>query len=162
MISATLLLLAFCLCSVNLDRGSTTTLPFAFQTCASPVRSPSQTDNDPGDTDERLQPAASARSSKMAHSGGRKQPFRALTNAEQATLKQFHEDVHYSHRYTDDDFEYRHVILPKLMLKSIPKDYFDHQSGTLRMLHEDEWRAMGITQVSFPLALTAARSDFCF
>ena len=39
-------------------------------------------------------------------------------------------------RYNDDHYEYRHVQLPKQMLKKIPKDYFDGQRGTL-----------GITQV---------------
>jgi len=51
-------------------------------------------------------------------------------------------------RYNDDHFEYRHVQLPKAMLKKIPKDYFDGARGTLKLLWEDEWRALGITQVS--------------
>lgn len=51
------------------------------------------------------------------------------------------------HRYSDDDFEYRHVQLPKQMLKAIPKEYFDGSRGTLKLLWEDEWRALGITQV---------------
>jgi cyclin-dependent kinase regulatory subunit CKS1 len=38
------------------------------------------------------------------------------------------------------------VQLPKQMLKVIPKDYFDAR-GTLRLLWEEEWRALGITQV---------------
>jgi len=33
------------------------------------------------------------------------------------------------------------------MLKAIPKDYHDPQKGTLKLLWEDEWRALGITQV---------------
>lgn len=33
------------------------------------------------------------------------------------------------------------------MLKVIPKDYFDTAKGTLKLLHEREWRSMGITQV---------------
>lgn len=33
------------------------------------------------------------------------------------------------------------------MLKAIPKDYFDSAKGTLKLLWEDEWRSMGITQV---------------
>lgn len=33
------------------------------------------------------------------------------------------------------------------MLKVIPKDYFDTSKGTLKLLHEREWRSMGITQV---------------
>lgn len=36
--------------------------------------------------------------------------------------------------------------LPKQMLKVIPKDYFDAK-GTLKLLWEEEWRALGITQV---------------
>ncbi len=50
-------------------------------------------------------------------------------------------------RYSDDEFEYRHVQLPKAMLKVIPSDYHDKSKGTLKLLWEDEWRAMGITQV---------------
>jgi hypothetical protein len=51
-----------------------------------------------------------------------------------------------SSRYSDDINEYRHVQLPKQMLKVIPKDYFDAR-GTLKLLWEEEWRALGITQV---------------
>lgn len=50
-------------------------------------------------------------------------------------------------RYSDDNNEYRHVQLPKQMLKVIPKDYFDGQRGTLKLMWEDEWRGLGITQV---------------
>lgn len=42
--------------------------------------------------------------------------------------------------------ETRHVMLPKQMLKAIPKDYFDVETGTLKILHEEEWRGLGITQ----------------
>lgn len=52
-----------------------------------------------------------------------------------------------TNRYSDDEFEYRHVQLPKQMLKIIPKDYFDGARGTLKLLWEEEWRALGITQV---------------
>lgn len=51
------------------------------------------------------------------------------------------------HRYSDDHYEYRHVQLPKAMLKKIPKEYFDGSRGTLKLLWEDEWRGLGITQV---------------
>lgn len=51
------------------------------------------------------------------------------------------------HRYNDDKHEYRHVELPKQMLKRIPKEYFKKESGTLKLLWEDEWRGLGITQV---------------
>jgi len=51
-------------------------------------------------------------------------------------------------RYSDDNYEYRHVQLPKQMLKAIPKEYFDGARGTLKLLWEEEWRGLGITQVS--------------
>lgn len=51
-----------------------------------------------------------------------------------------------ANRYSDDHYEYRHVQLPKQMLKAIPKDYFDGARGTLKLLWEDEWRGLGITQ----------------
>lgn len=54
--------------------------------------------------------------------------------------------IHYSDRYTDDHYEYRHVILPKPLLKLIPKELFDEKEGTLRLLTEAEWRGIGITQ----------------
>lgn len=33
------------------------------------------------------------------------------------------------------------------MLKKIPADYFDSSKGTLKLLWEEEWRGLGITQV---------------
>lgn len=50
-------------------------------------------------------------------------------------------------RYSDSEYEYRHVQLPKAMLKAIPKEYHDSSKGTLKLLWEEEWRALGITQV---------------
>ena len=41
------------------------------------------------------------------------------------------------HLFTDDDFEYRHVILPKALVKYLPTD---------RLATEDEWRGLGIRQ----------------
>ena len=42
---------------------------------------------------------------------------------------------------------YRHVILPKPLLKLIPRDYFDpDEPGVLRILKDAEWRKIGITQ----------------
>jgi cyclin-dependent kinase regulatory subunit CKS1 len=52
-------------------------------------------------------------------------------------------------RYSDSEFEYRHVQLPKAMLKAIPADYHDKSKGTLKLLWEEEWRGMGITQVRY-------------
>lgn len=49
-------------------------------------------------------------------------------------------------RYNDNEYEYRHVQIPKQMLKVIPAEYHDKAKGTLKLLWEEEWRAMGITQ----------------
>ncbi|CAD6910012.1 unnamed protein product [Tilletia controversa] len=57
------------------------------------------------------------------------------------------ERIHYSEKYSDDEFEYRHVILPKPFLKHVPKAFFDpDEPGVLRILTETEWRGLGITQ----------------
>ncbi|KAF3001911.1 hypothetical protein B5807_06041 [Epicoccum nigrum] len=71
---------------------------------------------------------------------------RPLSEHEKEKLDEFVDAIHYSARYSDDYFEYRHVQLPKQMLKIIPKDYFDGARGTLKLLWEEEWRALGITQ----------------
>lgn len=36
------------------------------------------------------------------------------------------------------------------MIKKIPKDYFDPSKGTLKLLWEEEWRGLGITQACTP------------
>ncbi|GAC95176.1 cyclin-dependent kinase regulatory subunit [Pseudozyma hubeiensis SY62] len=57
------------------------------------------------------------------------------------------ERIHYSDKYNDDEWEYRHVILPKPMLKLLPESYFDpSEPGVLRILSVKEWREIGITQ----------------
>lgn len=100
---------------------------------------------------------------------------RQLTESEKARLEEFIDSIHYSSRsvsalpllatlrriidrkeglinmhcrYSDNEYEYRHVQLPKNMLKAIPKEYHDPAKGTLKLLWEDEWRGLGITQVS--------------
>ncbi|KAJ3288039.1 Cyclin-dependent kinases regulatory subunit (Cell division control protein cks1) [Borealophlyctis nickersoniae] len=50
------------------------------------------------------------------------------------------DQVYYSERYTDDKYEYRHVILPKELLRFIPRPMLG------RLLTEDEWRSIGIMQ----------------
>ncbi|KAK0731389.1 regulatory subunit of cyclin-dependent kinase [Lasiosphaeris hirsuta] len=76
---------------------------------------------------------------------------RPLSDNERARLDEFIDSIHYSTRYVDgsyndSEFEYRHVQLPKAMLKAIPSEYHDKSKGTLKLLWEEEWRAMGITQ----------------
>ncbi|KAL6939797.1 Cyclin-dependent kinases regulatory subunit (Cell division control protein cks1) [Hanseniaspora osmophila] len=75
-------------------------------------------------------------------------PFqgRRLTDQERARVLDYQDSIHYSPRYSDDTHEYRHVMLPKAMLKVIPTDYFNGETGTLRILTEDEWRGLGVTQ----------------
>ncbi|XP_045522570.1 cyclin-dependent kinases regulatory subunit [Pieris brassicae] len=46
-------------------------------------------------------------------------------------------DIYYSEKYYDDDHEYRHVVLPKEMVKLIPKNH---------LMTEDEWRSIGVQQ----------------
>mmetsp|Transcript_20149 Transcript_20149/g.24434 ORF Transcript_20149/g.24434 Transcript_20149/m.24434 type:complete len:105 (+) Transcript_20149:553-867(+) len=45
--------------------------------------------------------------------------------------------IEYSEKYFDDKHEYRHVILPKELSKTVPKD---------RLLQEHEWRHLGVQQ----------------
>lgn len=73
---------------------------------------------------------------------------RVLTEEERRRILEYQDLIHYSPRYSDDlnTFEFRHVMLPKNMLKAIPADYFNSETGTLRLLLEDEWRGLGITQ----------------
>ncbi|WFD00533.1 Cyclin-dependent kinases regulatory subunit (Cell division control protein cks1) [Malassezia yamatoensis] len=63
------------------------------------------------------------------------------------SYEEYVERIHYSEKYCDDHWEYRHVILPKPFLKRIPKSYFDpEEPGVLRILSDAEWRGIGITQ----------------
>ncbi|KAK4938173.1 Cyclin-dependent kinases regulatory subunit (Cell division control protein cks1) [Elasticomyces elasticus] len=71
---------------------------------------------------------------------------RLLHENERARLEEFIDSIGYSARYSDSEYEYRHVQLPKAMLKAIPRDYFDDSKGTLKLLWEEEWRGLGITQ----------------
>jgi len=45
--------------------------------------------------------------------------------------------IQYSEKYTDDTYEYRHVVLPPETAKLLPKN---------RLLNENEWRAIGVQQ----------------
>ncbi|KAL1522115.1 hypothetical protein AB1Y20_021757 [Prymnesium parvum] len=48
------------------------------------------------------------------------------------------QEIEYSEKYHDDDFEYRHVILPKHVAKNLPKPS--------KLLGESEWRGLGVQQ----------------
>ncbi|XP_064469354.1 cyclin-dependent kinases regulatory subunit 2-like [Ornithodoros turicata] len=45
--------------------------------------------------------------------------------------------IHYSEKYFDDKYEYRHVILPAELAQSVP---------TTHLMTESEWRNLGVQQ----------------
>lgn len=49
----------------------------------------------------------------------------------------FPKEIEYSEKYSDDLYEYRHVILPRTISKKMPKG---------KILAEAEWRGLGISQ----------------
>ena len=52
-------------------------------------------------------------------------------------MEDLQDRIVYSDRYHDDEYEYRHVILPKELACKVPKD---------RLMSEAEWRALGVQQ----------------
>jgi len=66
--------------------------------------------------------------------------------AQAKKLEEYIDRIHYSDRYSDDLYEYRHVILPKPLLKLIDRNLFQPNTDVLRLLTETEWRGIGITQ----------------
>lgn len=49
----------------------------------------------------------------------------------------FPKEIEHSEKYTDDFFEYKHVILPKEIFEKMPRG---------KLLSEAEWRGLGVTQ----------------
>eukprot|EP00053_Salpingoeca_punica_P010346 m.93098 g.93098 ORF g.93098 m.93098 type:complete len:79 (-) comp15358_c0_seq6:501-737(-) len=47
------------------------------------------------------------------------------------------DQICYSAKYNDEEYEYRHVILPKAIAKKVVKD---------KLMTEAEWRAIGVQQ----------------
>lgn len=47
------------------------------------------------------------------------------------------QNIYYSDKYTDEEFEYRHVMLPKAIAKLVPKTH---------LMSEVEWRGIGVQQ----------------
>ncbi|KAH3828244.1 hypothetical protein DPMN_130197 [Dreissena polymorpha] len=45
--------------------------------------------------------------------------------------------IYYSDKYTDEEYEYRHVMLPKDIAKLVP---------TTHLMTEAEWRGIGVQQ----------------
>ena len=52
-------------------------------------------------------------------------------------MPHFPEEIEYSEKYADDQYEYRHVLLPKQIYKQMAHN---------RLLYEAEWRQIGVQQ----------------
>ena len=52
-------------------------------------------------------------------------------------MPHYPDEIEYSEKYTDDCYEYRHVMLPKVVFKKMPRG---------RLLSESEWRGLGVQQ----------------
>ena len=52
-------------------------------------------------------------------------------------MPRFPDEIEYSEKYFDEQFEYRHVLLPKEAYKKMPKG---------KLLLETEWRQLGVQQ----------------
>ena len=52
-------------------------------------------------------------------------------------MPHYPDEIEYSDKYHDDLYEYRHVLLPKAIYKTMPKG---------RLLSENEWRGLGVQQ----------------
>ncbi|GHJ88274.1 hypothetical protein NliqN6_4676 [Naganishia liquefaciens] len=54
----------------------------------------------------------------------------------QAAIAKYADHIKYSARYSDEQYEYRHVCLPKPLVKFLPAG----------IASEDEWRGIGVRQ----------------
>ncbi|KAJ2813453.1 hypothetical protein H4S07_000675 [Coemansia furcata] len=63
-----------------------------------------------------------------------------LTYEEQRILdiQNYSGDIYYSERYSDDEFEYRHVSMPEGLRRYLP--------NPPRIMEEIEWRSLGVQQ----------------
>ncbi|KAJ7335619.1 hypothetical protein JRQ81_013560 [Phrynocephalus forsythii] len=48
-----------------------------------------------------------------------------------------HKQIYYSDKYFDENYEYRHVMLPRELSKQVPKTH---------LMTEEEWRRLGVQQ----------------
>jgi len=58
------------------------------------------------------------------------------------------DDIEYSEKYSDDTYEYRHVIMTKSMTQEMFMTFFRDGRTNLgpRLLDEEEWRSLGVCQ----------------
>ena len=52
-------------------------------------------------------------------------------------MPHYPDEIEYSDKYFDDEYEYRHVMLPRNTYKKMPRG---------RLLTETEWRSLGVQQ----------------
>ncbi len=66
-------------------------------------------------------------------------------------MPHFPNEIEYSDKYADDCYEFRHVMLPKMLPKHVYKNEQKHASGQVTVrnclkLSEMEWRSLGVQQ----------------
>ncbi len=59
-------------------------------------------------------------------------------------MPHYPEEIEYSDKYSDDYYEYRHVMLPKEVYKKLPKGKY--LTEAVNIPHIQEWRAIGVQQ----------------
>jgi cyclin-dependent kinase regulatory subunit CKS1 len=52
-------------------------------------------------------------------------------------MPHFPSEIEYSDKYSDESYEYRHVLLPKHIFKKMQRS---------KLLSESEWRGLGVQQ----------------
>ncbi|KAM0688366.1 Cyclin-dependent kinases regulatory subunit [Conglomerata obtusa] len=52
-------------------------------------------------------------------------------------IEELSKEIMYSDRYEAEDYIFRHVKIPKALVKYVPKD---------RLMTEEEWRTLGVQQ----------------
>ncbi|CAH0724252.1 unnamed protein product, partial [Brenthis ino] len=72
----------------------------------------------------------------LTHIGDKPHVCELLKKLEYST-KNMSRDIYYSEKYYDEEHEYRHVVLPKEMVKLVPKNH---------LMSEQEWRSIGVQQ----------------
>ncbi|XP_065166750.1 cyclin-dependent kinases regulatory subunit [Atheta coriaria] len=55
----------------------------------------------------------------------------------QELVESMNKNIYYSDKYYDEEYEYRHVVLPRELVKLIPKTH---------LMSETEWRSIGVQQ----------------
>ena len=63
-------------------------------------------------------------------------------------MPHYPEEIEYSDKYMDDSYEYRHVIMPKRVMKDMMRviSQSPDRRSDLRILTETEWRGLGVQQ----------------